>query len=151
MFGFWVAVVAASDLAHGIIFGESCSRDHWSGCDSPDNSHYVSSVLIETVEAHLERVSWIELNPPSPLFLLFYFWGTLILALSWVISPRRTIYRSPRNQPWYPLITSKLTRPQSKYIPSNFASLRHPIGSNGPACLLSDYFGYMQKYVLLPL
>lgn len=42
---------------------------------SPDNSFYVSSVLFEAVEAHLERAFGIELNPSAPPFFLFWYPG----------------------------------------------------------------------------
>jgi hypothetical protein len=50
--------------------------------DRRDNSYYVSSAFTEAVEARWERVFRIEFNPASPLFLIFYFWGTLICAVS---------------------------------------------------------------------
>lgn len=44
MFGFSVAVVAASDRVNDTTSLLSGSRDHWFGCDSPD-SYYGSSTV----------------------------------------------------------------------------------------------------------
>lgn len=76
------AVVASSDLADDTTFGEGFSRDHCRSINSPDNSYYVLSVFAGAVEAHLERAFGIELNPTLSLFLIFYFWGTLIFRVS---------------------------------------------------------------------
>lgn len=79
---------------------------------SPDNSYYVSSVFAEAVEAHLERVLRIELNPTLSLFLIFYFWGTLVFSVSPGSRLGEKIIGRPENGPTTPL----RAEPQPKYI-----------------------------------
>lgn len=71
--------------------------------DRRDNSYYVSSMFTRAVDCFWERVLRIELNPPSPFFLIFYFWGTLIFMVSAGSRLIRNLISHPEISPGTPL------------------------------------------------